>query len=79
MRKSINLKQFKEEDFIILNNQYQLEYKNNKKYYGVFIKIMIQYREDMFRYIQSYYRFFMKKKSVSEMPVYYIKDKNDIN
>ncbi len=77
VRKSINLGQFKEEDFMVFNNRYNLEYKNSKKYSGVFVKVMLDNREEMFRYIQSYYRYFMRMKSGSKMPYYIEGGKND--
>lgn len=73
VRKAINLGQFKEEDFEIKNNRYTLSWKNNGKYIQVFMEALLQHKEEIFLYIQSYYRFFMKKKSVQEMPVFNLK------
>ena len=34
---------------------------------------ILEYKDDIFLYIQQYYRFFMKRKSVSEIPGYSIR------
>ena len=33
---------------------------------------ILEYKDDIFLYIQQYYRFFMKRKSVSEIPMFII-------
>ena len=70
VRKSINLKQFKEEDFTVINNRFCLKWENNAKYVAVFINAIIENKEALFMYIQGYYRAVMKKKTASEFPVF---------
>ncbi len=63
VNKAIGLKQFKESDFIIINNRYLLKYENNSKYIKTLMEPILEYKEKIFLYIQNYYRSFMKGKS----------------
>ena len=68
VRKAINLEQCKVEDFDAYNNRWVLKYKNSPEYVKFLMKAILDYKEEIFVYIQSYYRYFMKRKSVSELP-----------
>ena len=68
VRKAINLGQCKIEDFEVYNNRWVLKYKNGPEYVKFLMKSILEYKEEIFIYIQSYYRYFMKRKSVSELP-----------
>lgn len=70
VRKGIGLKQFKKDDFIVVGNQWQLEYKYSSKYAGIFLEDLLANREAIFLYLRSYYRSFMKGKAVSFFPVF---------
>lgn len=70
IRKSINLKQCQEEDFELVNGRYLLKYNENKKYVSFLMQPILEYKREMFLYIQAYYRAFMKQKPVSEFPVF---------
>lgn len=72
VRKSINLGQCKENDFEVVNNRWCLKYKSNPQYIQFLMNEILEYKDDIFLYIQQYYRFFMKRKSVSEIPVFII-------
>lgn len=72
VRKSINLGQCKENDFEVINNRWCLKYKSNPQYIQFLMNAILEYKDDIFLYIQQYYRFFMKRKSVSEIPVFII-------
>ena len=72
VRKSINLGQCKENDFEVVNNRWCLKYKSNPQYIQFLMNAIFEYKDDIFLYIQQYYRFFMKRKSVSEIPVFII-------
>lgn len=72
VRKSINLGQCKENDFEIINNRWCLKYKSNPQYIQFLMNAILEYKDDIFLYIQQYYRFFMKRKSASEIPVFII-------
>lgn len=68
VRKAINLEQCKKEDFEVYNNRWVLKYKMNSKYIQFLMKDILEYKDEIFVYIQKYYRFFMKMKSVEELP-----------
>ena len=79
IRKSYNLKQISDSDFGFKNGQYYIKREFNKKYAEIFLKEILKYKEDIFLYIQSYYRCFIKERSLSSYPVFYIKSDNDDN
>jgi CRISPR-associated protein Cas1 len=62
VRKSINLRQFVEEDFTKVNMSYQLKWTQNKKYTQIFLAAILKYKKEIFLFTQSYYRSFMKGK-----------------
>lgn len=70
VRKSINLKQIKEDDFLYLNNRYVLKWKENKKYVQIFSQVINEHKEDIFVFIQLFYRSFMKDKEIEEYYIY---------
>ncbi|GMO22513.1 MAG: type I-C CRISPR-associated endonuclease Cas1c [Termitinemataceae bacterium] len=68
LRKALNLGQCHEEDFIIKQRQYFIYGKNAAPYIQRFIKNILEYRTELFRYVQSYYRAFMRDKPVDDFP-----------
>ncbi len=60
VKKSINLGEFKEKDFNLVNNKYLLKWECNTKYIQRFLEILLSEKSSMFSFIQSYYRSFMK-------------------
>lgn len=70
VRKSINLKQIKEEDFLVINKEYKLKYENSTKYANIFLSAIISEKDKIFAYIQEYYRAFMKEKAIEYYPIY---------
>lgn len=69
-RKAINLKQIKEEDFAVYNKKYVLEWKKSPEYMQIYLKAILEYKEELFVYIRDYYRAVMKQKPVSEYPIF---------
>ena len=69
-RKAINLGQLKPEDFRQQNKRFVLDWKNSKKYTGIYLTEIMKRKEDIFLYIQGYYRAFMKKKAANDFPVF---------
>ncbi|MFM1553032.1 type V CRISPR-associated endonuclease Cas1 [Helcococcus ovis] len=65
-----NLNMIDTNDFTIRNFQVTLNYKESKKYVGYLMKAILDNREEMFLYIQNYYRAFMKNKDISKFPIY---------
>lgn len=70
IRKAVNLGQFKEEDFECRNKKYYLSWKVSAKYTRIFLDALLEYRDEMFCYIQGYYRSFMKQRSAEEFPMF---------
>lgn len=70
IRKAINLGQCKEDDFEEYDNRWCLKYKLNPAYIKFLMEAILEYKEDIFLYIQQYYRYFMKRKSVEFLPVF---------
>lgn len=66
VRKAINLKQCKQEDFQVYQNQYSLNYNKSPEYVAFLMEALLQYKDTIFLFIQRYYRAFMKGKDVSE-------------
>ena len=74
VKKAINLKQIKEEDFIIINHQYRLKWDKSADYVKILMKPLLDNKEGIFAYIQSYYRAFMKELPPEKFPVFEIGD-----
>ena len=66
------LKQIDLNDFGHKNNQYYLSYKNTNKYTSLFFKAIIEVQEEIFKYVQKYYRSFMKGLPADQYPVFKI-------
>ena len=72
VRKAVNLGQCKPEHFNVVNGRYLLDIRHNKDYVSFLMKPLLESREEMFVYIQRYYRFFMGRRSCSECPEFRI-------
>lgn len=68
IRKIINLGQTKDYEFYVQNNQYQLNWKDSNRFVLLILEEIMQYKICIFRYIQQYYRWFMKGKSIEFFP-----------
>jgi CRISPR-associated protein Cas1 len=75
IRKAHNLGQIDEEDFFLHNGMYSLEWKSQSKYVRLFLKDILEWKEDIFKFCQQYYRWFMKDLPVSQFPKFCIKEK----
>lgn len=72
IKKGINLKQVKEDDFLLINGQYRLKWEYNTKYVKILMAPLIDYKDDIFEYILFYYRAFMKSLTAEEFPTFYL-------
>lgn len=72
IRKSFNLKQINNDDFYFKNGQYYLKREFNKKYSQLFLREILNHKESIFLYIQSYYRAFIKNKKMDSFPLFNI-------
>ena len=68
--KSLNLNQVNEKDFWYKQGQYILPWKNSKKYVHLILKEIMKYKNEIFIFMQSYYRAFMRDKPAVEFPVF---------
>ena len=72
LRVSHNLKQIQESDFIFSKSRFELKRDSAKKYTELFLRTILEHKEAIFLYVQSYYRSFIKKKEISQYPVFHI-------
>lgn len=70
IKKAINLKQIQETDFELINNQYRLKWSESSKYINILVAPLIESKEEIFAYIQAYYRAFMKELPPDKFPMY---------
>lgn len=70
---AFNRNQFKEKDFVLKDAEYQLKKERVADYYRVFYDALIEHKSDVFKYVQSYYRCFMGRKSVKTYPQFVLK------
>lgn len=68
IRKSFKLGQIHEEDFQFINGQYRLFGKNSKPYIAFLLEALLKRKDDIFLYVQSYYRAFMQEKPIEDFP-----------
>ena len=68
--KALNLGQVSEKDFWKNQNQYILPWKNSKKYVGLILEALMECKNEIFIYLQSYYRSFMRDRPVEEFPFF---------
>ena len=59
VRKSFNQEQFTKSQFKLMKNEYVLKFNYTSLYYNTFCKALIDYKVDIFKFIQGYYRYFM--------------------
>ena len=70
VRKSINLKQIKEADFMVINGQYRVKYESNPSYAKTLFLPIIENKNDIFLYVRDYYRAFMKGTEIDCYPTF---------
>ena len=70
VKKGINLNQFNEKDFEIINNKWCLKWKESPKYISVLVQPILQNKEEIFLYIRSFYRVVMKNTLEKDFPIF---------
>lgn len=75
LRKAHNLKQIDTDDFFVDKNVVTLKYKSQGKYVRLFVKDIIDHKEDIFLYVQKYYRWIMKNSQPESFPIFEINNK----
>lgn len=72
--KALNLEQINEKDFWKNQKQFILPWKNAAPYVEIFIKAIMEYKNEIFIYLQSYYRAFVQKKNAEDFPFFDLDD-----
>ena len=70
IRKAYKLNQIKRESFTVSQNQYRLFGKKSLPYLSFLIETLISNKTDIFKYVQFYYRAFIRNKDIEEYPYY---------
>lgn len=70
VKKSFNLKQIKDIDFLNTNKQYRLKWEKSSDYVQFLMEPIIKNKDEIFAYIQGYYRAFMKETDIENYPVF---------
>lgn len=70
VKRAISLKQIQEKDFILIQRQYRLRWEESARYVQFLMQPILEEKERIFSYIQSYYRCFMKECPAYSFPVY---------
>lgn len=71
LHKALALKQFDPKDFKLEQFEYRLKKGCGGRYIKIFLENIMRYKEDIFRYLQTYYRQTMKDKN--DYPLFLIK------
>ena len=66
LRKAYKLNQVREKDFLISQGQYRVFGQKSLPYLGFFIEDLIANKEEFFKYIQSFYRNFIRKSPIEK-------------
>lgn len=74
IRKAANLGEIKNEDFYLNQNQYSLFGKKAIPYLRFLVESILDHKNEMYLYLQRYYRSFMRGVAVNEYPVFELKD-----
>ncbi|MBI5683280.1 MAG: type V CRISPR-associated endonuclease Cas1 [Deltaproteobacteria bacterium] len=74
IKRAYGLKQMQKDDFREQKGQYFLKIEKNKDYTRWLIQSLLEHKEDMFSYVQEYYRCFMRRKPIEHYPVFKIKE-----
>lgn len=70
VRKAFKLGQVHEDDFSFVNGQYRIFGEKAKPYIALLLKSLLEHKQEMFLYVQSYYRAFMKDADIEQFPVF---------
>lgn len=77
IKNAYNLNQINMEDFEQKRGQYFLKHAKSRDYTRWLLRSIIEYKEDIFLYTQSYYRAFMRRKTIGDYPLFLINQPAD--
>jgi CRISPR-associated protein Cas1 len=72
VRIAYNLGQIKQEHFRLNDSRYFLSIEYNKEYAKLLMAPILDYKVEIFNYVQNYYRCFMRQREIDLYPVFYI-------
>lgn len=72
IKNAYNLNQINREDFEQKRGQYFLKHAKSRDYTRWLLQSIIEYKEDIFLYTQSYYRAFIRRKTIEDYPLFLI-------
>ncbi len=72
IRTALNRKQFSQKDFELYKGEVHLKRDKNKEYSIVFFNALVEYKMQIFQYVQKYYRCFMRNKEINTYPIFTI-------
>lgn len=70
IRKAHNLGQIKEDDFYVYQKQYRLKIPSSPAYSNWILQELLNHKQEIFLYIQGFYRAFMRSKPINEYPFF---------
>ncbi len=70
VRKAHKLGQIDEQDFDIVQGQYRLFGAQSKKYLSFLLEALMEHKQPIFLYIQTYYRCFMRNRPIESYPIF---------
>ncbi|PSO43267.1 hypothetical protein BRC19_01230 [Candidatus Saccharibacteria bacterium QS_5_54_17] len=73
--KAYNLGQIDESDFSFKNGQYMLSFDKNQKYAQIFMRLLMDNKEDIFNYVHEFYRHVMNPEE-NPFPEYKVRARN---
>ena len=68
IRTALGRQQFQMKDFKVEKGEYVLKRERNADYHKVFFDALMPYKTEIYKYIQSYYRCFMRGKAPEQYP-----------
>ena len=75
LRKAYNLGQIIPDDFSFQNGHWNLEWKKQARYISLFLKDILEEKEQIFSFCQNYYRWFIRDCPPKNFPIYRIGEK----
>ena len=70
IRKAYNLGKIHESDFDFIDGQYRIFGEKAKPYIFLILVAILEYKDEIFMYIQQYYRAFMRDSPIAKYPVF---------
>ncbi len=76
LRMAYNLRQISQDDFSCSKGVYSQNFTEQEKYIRLFVKDILERKEDIFLFIQNYYRWFIREKDIGSFPCFNFREDN---